>query len=150
MSKYEKHAWAVGIYAFLATASLFLFHLSVTDSFFFLLFFLGMSVGFNIVNILWPYPWKDYLEMETHAPYKATSWTFYGVAVITLGLITCLWPREPISVSWDAIGMAMIHTSFLFMGIRFIVLAFLLRKERLSSSTPLQLGASPDANGGNS
>ena len=143
MSKYEKHAWAVGIYACLAATSLFLFHLSATASFFFLLFFLGMCLGLNIVNILWPYPWKDYLEMETHAPYKATAWTFYGAAVITFGLLTCLWPKEPVSVSRDAIGMTLIYTSFIFMGIRFILLAFLLRKERLSSSTPLQLGASP-------
>ena len=132
MSKYEKQAWAIGVYASLGAVLLCIYHQSfVTDVFVRMLVISGFGFGFVIVAGLWRHHLIDHTETEFRISYKATAWTFYGAVVIAMALMVFLFPKE-VPISRDALGMAQIYTVLIFVGIRFFLLAYLLRKERLS------------------
>ena len=140
MSKYETHAWAITIFSSLSVASFFVFQQHVmTDILARLFFMMGCYLGYCIAR-LWEVPWKDFTQTETQIAHKATAWTFYGTLVIIGLLISVLYPKEFL-LSRDTLAVIMVYFLFIFAGFRFCVLAYLLRRERLSlSNTPL-----PDA-----
>ena len=132
MSKYEKQAWTVGMYTSLGVVLLCIYHHPfVTDGLFRTFAMLGFWAGFYIASNLWMPILTNHSEMENQIAYKATAWTFYG-AVVIAGALTCfLLPKE---ISRYTFGIITIYTVFVFVGVRFILLAYLLRKERLSRS----------------
>ena len=136
MSKYEKHAWAVGIYIFLSAVLLAVFGYHPFWS-------VGFMFGCIILGTLFP-GHRDFTETETRLAHKATAWTFYGVVVIAGIAIVLLTPekeiRLPEVISRDVFVTHFFGVPLLFMGVRFIMLAYLLRKERL----PHPVECSPD------
>ena len=138
MSKYEKHTWAIGILILLSAVLFCILPQRVVFDFSPVLMLLLMAV-FQIINGIWPHPWKDHTETEIQFSHAATAWTLYGVAIIVWGLIAILTPMEPFLVSRDAVVMALVRVFFIFCGVRFILLACMLRKERLSKRVNPQL-----------
>ena len=144
MSKYEKQAWAIGIYASLGVILLCIYHQPfVTDIFFRILAMMFFWFGLYIAYNLWRPSLKDITKTDFQVSYKATAWTFYGAFVISGILMVCLVPKEIKEISRDAIGITLIYASLIFVGVRFILLAYLLRKERLSRSEGYQPHPSP-------
>jgi len=133
MTKYEKRAWAMGIYASLC-AVLFYFYLTYFDEILFRLpLIIVLMYGLSLIYRL-GYPREDYTTMEVLICHKATAWTFYGMAAIVFALMCFFFPKESLLVSRNAIGFAMLYAFFIFIGIRYVLLACLLRKERLANA----------------
>jgi len=126
MSKYEKQAWAIGICVSLSAVPLAVFGHDPLWSVCFLF-------GCGILSLILPHHslW-DFTETETRIAHKATAWTFYGTAIIAWALIMLVPRNKEISFSLDIITAPLLCVFLLFTGVRFILLAYLLRKERLS------------------
>ena len=127
MSKYEKHAWAMGVYLSLSGGSLFVFDYTP-------LWIICFVLGCALLTILFPghRSFRDMTEMETRCSLQATVWTFYATATIVWILIVFVLPQNISLPKNDVIVNSFVHVGLLFFGVRFTVLACLLRKERLS------------------
>ena len=152
MTKYEKHTWAIGTYSFLLAILYTLYHLpffiDVTTQLFRTFFFLvALSGGFYIINKLWIQPWKELTEKEISISDKATAWTFYGAATTLFVLLFGFLIFGEPSVSRDTVLMFLIYTITIFMGIRFTLLAHLLRKERLANTKSPRPNSLPEGEG---
>ena len=102
----------------------------------------GFMWGCLIVGTLFPVhrsPW-DFTETETRLAHKATAWTFYVAVIIAWASIVPVARNKEISFSLDIIMAPLLYVPLLFTGVRFILLAYLLRRERL----PQAVEHSPD------
>ena len=124
MSKYEKQAWTTGIYMSLVGVALFVGGWNEL--------FVGVILGFIIVGNLWYCPFEKCTETEIRYSYKATALTCYGALVVAFILLVfsrLLFPEE---ISRLAIEKALLHFLIVVVGVGYILLAYFLRKERLS------------------
>ena len=137
MTKFEKYAWATGVVFLVYVVFLCSFHelffSNAVDGLLVRLAFVAVLVlGLNLTAYLWRQPWADYTKSDFQMSHKATALTFYGVAAIAF-LLLLFTPKE---VSRDTVAVFIIYTAFIFISIRHLLLAYLLRKERLANAAP--------------
>jgi hypothetical protein len=136
MTKYEICVWLMGIsfVLFAILHGVFYQNLVNDDSLFRLFFMMGFLAWGAIVPRFLMSTWVNLTETENRLSDKATAWTFYGMAVVGWGVLAMLLPKE-LLVSRTMIAMTLAFIICIFMGVRFILLACLLRRARLAHSS---------------
>ena len=139
MTKYEKHTWTIGTFFFLIVIWYTLCHLPfftnvVSNQSMTFFMFVVLLPGFVVIHrFIVRFP-INIAENEIQISHKATAWTFYGMMTILFVLLFGFLIFGEPSVSRDTVLKFLIYTITIFMGIRFTLLAHLLRKERLTSA----------------
>ena len=125
ISEYEKDAKVLGV-------SVLLFACLLAATGWHPVGLFGVLWGMFIANP-WRHPMDDYTETEIRLSHKATALTCYWVLAIACTLFAFLGFLLPKETSLEAIAEFLANIVLVSIGVRYIVLACLLRKARLPS-----------------